>query len=413
MTKTCIIVGASHAGAQAAISVRQGGWDGDIRLIGEEADIPYHRPPLSKDYLSGAKSLDEILLRPASVYDTANVTMMLGHRVSDIDPADKRVEVDGETLLAYDKLILCTGARVRHLPVPGADLDKVYYLRDSADVRAIKAQVAEGKSAVIIGGGYIGLETAASLHKQGMVVTVLEATLRILQRVTAPEMSAFYKRVHEEEGVQILEGVSASAIQESDNPDASQGLDVLTSEGERFTADMVIIGIGVIPNTDLAVNAGLDVENGIVVNAFCQTSDPDIYAAGDVAWHHNPIYDYALRLESVPNATEQAKTIASHINGNPKPYHSLPWFWSDQFDLKLQIAGLSQGYDDVVIRGDRMGGRSFAAFYFQGDRLLAVDAVNRPREFMFTRQVLTRGQTLCKTVIGDDTADLKSAIIAD
>jgi len=403
--KHCIIIGASHAGAQLCVSLRQGGWEGDITVIGDEVDLPYHRPPLSKDFLSGNKAIEDILLRPASVYENANVVMKLGTRVGAIDRDAKTILTENGETLSYDKLVLATGARVRHLPVPGAELEGVFYLRDTNDVRAIKASVAAGRRAVIIGGGYIGLETAASLRKQGMEVTVLEAMPRILQRVTAPELSRFYKRIHSEEGVNILEGVMATAIKQS-----GDALSVKTSDEQSFDADMVIIGIGVIPNVELAEKAGLDVGNGIEVNGFCQTSDPDIYAAGDVTWHFNLIYERHIRLESVPNATEQAKTVALHMNGNPKPYNSLPWFWSDQFDLKLQIAGLSEGYDDIVIRGDIEKGRSFAAFYFKGDKILAVDAVNSPREFMFTRMALAKGQVIDKKILSDLEADLKSAI---
>ncbi len=406
MSKTCVVVGGSHGAAQFVVSLRQGGWDGEIILIGDETDLPYHRPPLSKDFLSGTKELDEILIRPASVYENANITLKLGTRVTAIDRDAKTVATDKGETIGYDKLVLATGARVRKLPIPGADDPRVMYLRDTNDVRAIKASMAEGKSAVIIGGGYIGLETAASMRKQCMEVIVLEAMDRILQRVTAPVMSDFYRRVHREEGVIIDENEMASAIDVS-----GDSLLVQTKKGNNYPADMVIIGIGVIPNSELAAEAGLDVANGIVVNEFCQTSDSDIYAIGDVTWHYNPIYDTHLRLESVPNATEQGKTAALHINGNEKPYNSLPWFWSDQFDLKLQIAGLSQGYDDIVIRGDHEGSRSFAAFYFKGDKLLAVDAVNAPREFMMTRMALTKGQTLDKALLADTEADLKSAIV--
>lgn len=406
MSQTCIVIGGSHAAAQFVVSLRQGGWDGEIILIGDEVDLPYHRPPLSKDFLSGTKELDEILIRPAAAYENANITLKLGVRVTSIDRDAKSVTTDGDEILSYDKLVLATGARVRKLPIQGADDPRVMYLRDTNDVRAIKASMAEGKSAVIIGGGYIGLETAASMRKHGIEVCVLEAMDRILQRVTAPVMSDFYRRVHTEEGVLIDENEMASAIETSEDK-----LIVQTKKGNSYPADIVVIGIGVIPNTELAAEAGLDVANGIVVNEFCQTSDADIYAIGDVTWHHNPIYDTHLRLESVPNATEQAKTAALHINGKEKPYNSLPWFWSDQFDLKLQIAGLSQGYDDIVIRGDHEGSRSFAAFYFKGDKLLAVDAVNAPREFMMAKMTLTKGQTLDKKIIADPAAELKSAII--
>ena len=307
--------------------------------------------------------------------------------------------------MPFDKLVLTTGARIRRLPVEGQDLDGVFYLRDTKDVLAIKAAVAKGKTAVIIGGGYIGLETAASLRKQGVDVTVLEAMPRILQRVTAPELSKFYKRIHIEEGTRIIEDCIAAKI----TKDGEQ-LTVHTKCEKALEADIIIIGIGVIPNTDLAEAAGLTVGNGIEVNEFCQTSNPDIYAAGDVTWHYNPIYDRHIRLESVPNATEQAKTVAAHLNEQPKPYNSLPWFWSDQYNLKLQIAGLSGGYDDIVIRGDIDSSRSFAAYYFLGDKLLAVDAVNAPRDFMMAKMALSKGKTLDKAVLSDPEADLKSAL---
>jgi 3-phenylpropionate/trans-cinnamate dioxygenase ferredoxin reductase subunit len=406
MTETCVIVGASHAAAQLCVSLRQGGWEGAITVIGDEEALPYHRPPLSKDFLAGEKNLIDILIRPGEAYETADIELKLGVRVGAINRDEKSVLTDDGDNFSYDKLVLATGARVRHLRIPGADSKAVYYLRDTKDVLAIKSKIAPGKRAVIIGGGYIGLETAASLRKQGMDVTLLEAMPRVLQRVTAPELSHFYKRVHREEGVEILDGVVASEISS-----LNDRLSVFTSCQQNFDADMVIIGIGVIPNIELAEMSGLVVGNGIEVNSFCQTSDPDIYAAGDVTWHHNPIYDRYVRLESVPNATEQAKTVANHINGNPKPYNSLPWFWSDQFDLKLQIAGLSEGYDDLILRGDIKNSREFAAFYFKGDKLLAVDAVNSPREFMLGRMVLGKGKTLDKKAITDQSADLKTAII--
>ncbi len=402
MSKSVIIVGASHAAAQTCVSLRQGGWDGKITVIGDEAVLPYHRPPLSKDFLSGRKEIDDILIRPAEAYASANIEMRLGVRIASIDREAKTVTTTEAEVLAFDKLVLTTGARIRRLPVSGQNLENVFYLRDTADVLAIKAKAEVSTSAVIIGGGYIGLETAASLRKQGLEVTVLEAMPRILQRVTAPELSSFYKRIHTEEGVRILENVAASEIQK-----IGDQLSVLTKCEQSLNADMVIIGIGVIPNIELAKEAGLSVENGIEVNEFCQTSDPDIYAAGDVTWHYNPIYDTHIRLESVPNATEQGKTAAAHINGKPKPYNSLPWFWSDQFDLKLQIAGLSTGYDDVVIRGDIETGRSFAAFYFKADRFIAVDAVNAPRDFMFGKMSLTKGANIDKVKLADGNTALK------
>lgn len=405
MTQSVVIIGASHAASQTCVSLRQGGWEGTITVIGDEAELPYHRPPLSKDFLSGQKSIDDILIRPSSTYETANIDMRLGVRVGSINREDKTVLTDDGDVIDYDKLVLTTGARIRRLPVPGEDLDNVFYLRDTVDVLAIKAKAETAKTAVIVGGGYIGLETAASLRKQGLEVTVLEAMPRILQRVTAEALSTFYKRVHNEEGVTILENVVASEIKEH-----GDHLRVVTSCEQDLQADMVIIGIGVIPNVELAEAAGLKLGNGIDVNAFCQTSDPDIYAAGDVSWHYNPIYETHVRLESVPNATEQGKVIANHINGKPKPYNSLPWFWSDQFDLKLQIAGLSTGYDDVVIRGDNENSRSFAAYYFKDGKFIAVDAVNAPRDFMFGKMSLTKGVNLDKARLADESQDLKSCV---
>jgi len=406
MTKTCVIIGASHAAGQCVVTLRQSGWNGDIILIGDEPNVPYHHPPLSKDYLSGEKTSDELLIRPEEAYAAANVTLKIGTRVTAIDCDAKTVVTDKDETIAYDKLVLATGARVRKLPIDGADLPSVFYLRDMADVTAIKGAMTSATRAVIIGGGYIGLETAASLKKLGLDVTVLEAMPRILQRVTAPELSEFYKRIHSEEGVRIVEDTIASKIWKSD-----EGLIVTDKAEKTYEADFVIIGIGVIPNMELAEEAGLECGNGIIVNEFCQTNDPDIYAIGDVTWHYNIKYNRHLRLESVPNATEQAKVAANHICDKPKAYDSLPWFWSDQFDLKLQIAGLSNDYDDLIVRGDREGSRSFAAFYFKGDKLLAVDAVNSPREFAMTRMVLSKGKTLDKKKVADESLALKDAIL--
>ena len=402
MTKTCIIIGASHGGGQAAISLRQSGWDGDILLIGEEPVLPYHRPPLSKDFLQGGKDLEALLIRPQESYETANITTITEHQAVILDREHKVVHLKGDHVFNYDKLILAMGARPRPLPIPGADLEGVFCLRNADDVMQIKASLETTKKAVIIGGGYIGLETAASLKKLGVSATVLEATPRILQRVTAPLMSDFYRRVHGEEGVEIIENCAANGIEQT-----KDGLRVKTSAG-AFDCELVIVGIGVIPNTELAERSGLEVSNGIVVDDHMQTSDPDIYACGDMVWHYNKIYDRHIRLESVPNATDQAKIAAANIAGGDKTYNALPWFWSDQFDLKLQMAGLSDGYDDIVVRGDSLASRSFAAFYFAKERLIAVDAVNRPQEYMFGRKMIPLGKTIDKKALADEETPLKS-----
>lgn len=406
MTERVIIIGASHTASQLCVSLRQGGWNGDIIVIGDEAVPPYHRPPLSKDFLLGNRSIEDILIRPAQSYTDANIKLRLGERVTKIDRDAKTVLLTNGDELSYTKLVLATGARIRKLPIPGADLPNVFYLRDSADVKAIRSRTASAKNAVVIGGGYIGLETAASLRKLGLNVTVLEAMSRILQRVTSPELSSFFRRLHTEEGTHILEEVMASEIRKS-----GDALSVKTKCGQEFPADIVVIGIGVIPNTELAEAADLKVSNGIEVNEYCQTNDPNIYAAGDVSWHYNPIYERHMRLESVPNTTEQAKVTAAHINGKETPLKALPWFWSDQYDVKLQIAGLIDGYTDIVIRGDINKGREFALIYFKDEALLAVDAVNSPQSFMMGKMTLTKGKTLDKTIVADMNAPLKSALI--
>jgi 3-phenylpropionate/trans-cinnamate dioxygenase ferredoxin reductase subunit len=288
--------------------------------------------------------------------------------------------------LTYDKLALCTGASAIQLALPGADLPGVHYLRSLADVESIKQHLDAVTQVVIIGGGYIGLEAAASLRKLGREVRVLEAAERLLQRVTAPQVSAFYQRVHTQAGVVIHTGTVAQAF------DGDHGLrQVICADGQRFAADMVIIGVGVKPNTELAVAAGLAVDNGIVVDEYCQTSEPNIVAAGDCASQWNPRFGQRLRLESVPNAMEQAKAAAASICGKQQSQQSLPWFWSDQYDLKLQIAGLNAGHDHVVLRGDHRTGRSFSAFYLRQGELIAADCINRPADFVATKALLNQG----------------------
>ncbi len=398
----CIIIGASHAASQAAASLRQQGWQGSVTIIGDEPFLPYHRPPLSKDYLSGAKGLDDIFIRQQSFYEKANVHFMLGVKAVGINRDEHTVTLDDGERLHYDKLLITTGARVRKLNITGSDLGGVMYLRDLNDVHHIREFTGKGKNAVIIGGGYIGLETAASLRKLGMEVTVLESMPRVLQRVTAPEISAFYTRVHSEEGVRIVTDVQVESLEGDTEVKA-----VVCKDGTRYPADLVVVGIGIIPNVELAEEAGLKVDNGILVDEFCRTSDPDILAAGDCTSHHNPIYDRQLRLESVQNANDQAAVAAHTICGKEKPYNALPWFWSDQFDLKLQICGLSQGYTDVVIRGDVNSGRSLSAFYLDGDRLLAVDAVNRPQDFMIGKRLITEKRPVDQAKLADESIPLK------
>ncbi|MGV6806858.1 MAG: NAD(P)/FAD-dependent oxidoreductase [bacterium] len=398
----CIIIGGSHAAAQLAPSLRQSGWQGKITIISEEPFLPYHRPPLSKAYLDGSIGLEQVQIRPEQFYEKNDIDLLLGSSVTAIDRESKTVTLHDGGTVPYTKLALTTGAKVRKLSIPGAELEGVHYLRDMGDVHQIKHFIGEGKSAVIIGGGYIGLETAASLRKLGMDVTILEAMPRVLERVTTAEVSAFYTRVHREEGVKIITGAAVEHLSGSEHVQA-----VVCGDGTELPADLVVIGVGVIPATELAEAAGLETNNGIVVDEFARTSDPDIVAAGDCTFHYNPIYDRELRLESVQNATDQAKVAARTLCGNLERYNALPWFWSDQFDLKLQIAGLSQGYDQVVIRGNTESGRSFSAFYFANGKLLAVDSVNRPKDYMLTRKALTEGKSISPEQVSDESLDLK------
>lgn len=379
-----VIVGASHAGAQLAANLRREGWSGEVVLIGDEGGLPYHRPPLSKGYLAGKNGLDDLLIRGADFYEKQHIRL-LNATVEAIHRSAKRVSLSTGDTLTYTKLALCTGARARRLPTPGVDLPGIHYLRTAADVELIRAAATPGRRVVIVGGGYIGLETAASLCSLGMNVTVLEATERVLERVTAPEVSAFYTRIHNGEGVEIRTHALVEAF--SGNGRVQE---VVLAGGEPIPADLVIVGVGVVPNTELASAAGLSVDNGIVIDDQARTSDPDIVAAGDCTSHTMARYGSRIRLESVSSAGEQAKIAAATICGKHSAIAALPWFWSDQYDLKLQIAGLNAGYDEVLLSGDPSRERDFSCFYFREGELIAADCVNRPRDFMSSKRAISQ-----------------------
>lgn len=408
MSESVIIIGASHTGSQLVASLRQNGYEGRIMLIGDETVLPYHRPPLSKGFLSGGKSMDDILIRPAGSYESAEIDIQLGKRVVAIDRQAKTISLDNGESLAYSKLILATGARVRPLPIPGADGPNVFYLRNSQDVDDIRDRISSTKRAIIIGGGYIGLETAASLRQEGLEVTVLEAMPRILQRVTSTTMSDFFRRLHTEEGAIIHEDTLATYIETSND-----GVIVHTQNGMALKADLAIIGIGVIPNAELAEEAGLTVGNGIEVNENCQTTDPDIYAAGDVAFRYHRFSGRSLRIESVPNTTEHAKIVAAHITEKPIPNDTVPWFWSDQYDVKLQIAGLSDETDTIIARGQTDQGRSFAVFSFKDGELVGVDAVNDPKSFMGGKMAMSKSWSFDLEKLANPEIALKDARIIE
>lgn len=401
-SQSAVIIGGSHAAVQLVISLRQNGWEGQITVVSEEPHMPYHRPPLSKAYLAGDSSEEQLALRAPAAYEKLDVNFMLGVSVTRIDTQAYKLELDNNQTLPFSKLALCTGARARPLPIPGADLQGVHYLRTMDDVGGIQQSAASAKTAVIIGGGYIGLETAASLRKLGIAVTILETESRLLKRVASETTSEFYLRLHQQHGTDIRCNTMATAIE---GDAAVTG--VVCGDGNKISADVVIIGIGVIPNTELACDAGLDVDNGVLVNEFAQTSHRDIVAAGDCTNHPNPMLKTRLRLESVPNATEQAKAAAASICGIEKQYAELPWFWSDQYDVKLQIAGMNQGYTDAVIRGDS-GSSSFSVFYLKDNLILAADCINRPKDFMLAKKLIMQGKPTEAAALADETTELKT-----
>jgi 3-phenylpropionate/trans-cinnamate dioxygenase ferredoxin reductase subunit len=383
--KTVVIVGASHAAVETIASLRKFGWSGEIVLVGDEPTLPYQRPPLSKAYYKGDVAAEKLLIRPESFYEKNDVTIKLGLRVESIDRKRSSVSLSNGEIIKYSHLVLAVGTRARQLPIDGAELDNINYLRTKGDVDAIKSQLQPGSKLLIVGAGYIGLEVAASAVKQGVEVVVFEAMDRVLARVTSPQISAFYQLIHQQEGVDIRLNASLTKFVKS-----GSGLIANTADGEKISFDTAIIGIGVIPNTELAEEAELECDNGIVVNEYTQTNDAKIFAIGDCSNHHNVIYDRRIRLESVPNAMEQAKVAAATICDKGQAYNQLPWFWSDQYDVKLQTAGLFQDHDQVVLRGDQTL-RKFSAFYLKQGKLIAVDALNSPAEFMLSKKLITNG----------------------
>ena len=396
-----IIVGAGHAAGQAAASLRQEGFVGAITILGDEPRIPYQRPPLSKQYLAGEQGLDRVFLRPEKFYADKDITVRPGVRVERIDrTAQALTTASGETL-AYERLLLATGSRPRQLKLPGSELEGVHYLRTIADVDAIKADMAPGKRVVVVGGGYIGLEVAAVCVEAGLEVDVLEMEQRILARVTTPAMSDFYHHLHEGRGVRIHTGAQVTGFSGNGRVSAVQCGDA------SFAADFTVVGIGIVPNVELAQVAGLDCDDGILVDERCRTSDPAIYAAGDCTNHPNPLLGRRLRLESVPNAMEQARVAAANLCGKDREYAAVPWFWSDQYELKLQMVGFSGDGDTDVVRGE-MAANQFAVFYLNDGVIVAADAVNSPKEFMLCRRLV--GQRADPAVLADPSADLKSLL---
>ncbi|MBN7786418.1 FAD-dependent oxidoreductase [Ponticoccus gilvus] len=393
-----VVVGAGQAAASLVAKLRSGGYTGQITLVGEEPVVPYQRPPLSKAYLLGEMDLDRLFLRPAEFYAAQNVTLRLGSRATGIDRAARTVTV-GQDALAYDDLVLCTGALPRRLPEAiGGALGGVYAVRTLADVDAMAPRFQKGARVLIVGGGYIGLEAAAVAAKLGLTVTLVEAAPRILQRVAAPETSDYFRALHQSHGVDIREGTGLVKLTGDGQVTGAE-----LSDGTRLEIDFAIAGVGIAPDTGLAEAAGLEIDNGILVNARGQTSDPAIWAAGDCAAF--PQAGAVMRLESVGNAIDMGELVAENILGAGRAYAARPWFWSDQYDTKLQIAGLNAGYDQIVTRRAEDGALSH--WYYAGDRLLAVDAMNDSRAYMVGKRLIEAGRTADKAVVANPSADLK------
>jgi 3-phenylpropionate/trans-cinnamate dioxygenase ferredoxin reductase component len=404
--KRVIIVGAGQGGGETAQRLRQGGFKGEITLIAEEPYAPYQRPPLSKAYLKGELSMERLLLRPQSVYAEEHISLLSPLKAVWIDRANKRVRVEGGRELPYDALVLATGARPRKLPLVGADLDGVHLFRTAADADAVRPRFVPGAKLVVIGAGYIGLEVAAVARQCGLSATIVETAVRPLARVTSPEVAGFFLDEHTRQGVRFVLGGQPAVIRGEERVTG-----VRLADGMEIEADLVVAGIGVTPETTLAQQCGLQVDDGVVTDRQCRTSDPAIFAIGDCARRPMPHYeDRMCRLESVHNAVEGGKIVAATLLGHSHA-EECPWFWSDQYDLKLQIAGLFQGYDHVLFRGV-MADRAFAAFYYKGEKLIAVDAVNRPGEYLGAKMLIQTARTVPPHVLEDTSRPMKEIVAA-
>ena len=396
-----VVIGAGQAGSSCVVKLRNGGFEGRVTLIGAETVPPYQRPPLSKAYLLGDMALERLFLRPESFYAEHDIDLRMGTHVDAIDTNAQNISIQGETL-NYDDLVLTTGSVPRYLPASiGGDLDGVHVVRDLVDVDAMAPRFVKGAKVLIVGGGYIGLEAASVAAKMGLQVTLVEMADRILQRVAAPETSDFFRNLHKGHGVDIREGIGLDRLL-GDGVVSGARL----SGGSEIDVDFVIVGVGIAPGSALAEAAGIAIENGIKVDAQGRTSVPNVWAAGDCASF--PYRGGRIRLESVPNAIDQAECVAKNIMGVEKDYVAKPWFWSDQYDVKLQIAGLNTGYDRVITR--RTDADSVAFWYYRGTKLLAVDAMNDPRGFMVGKRLIEAGKSPDPSLIEDPETDMKALL---
>ncbi|MGH6964644.1 MAG: NAD(P)/FAD-dependent oxidoreductase [Phenylobacterium sp.] len=397
-----VILGAGHAGGTAAALLRQYGFEGPITMVGEEPIPPYQRPPLSKAWLKGEADADSLALKPLEFYPEHNIDFRASTRATAINRGDKTVTLSEGSVVSYDILIIATGARAIALPIPGSDLEGVMFLRTAADAELLKATVGPGKRLAVVGGGYIGLEVAASGRALGADVVVLERETRLLARVACETLSTFFKAYHEDHDVTFELGCSVTAFEGKDGHVTG----VVLADGRVVACDAVVVGVGATPNDEIAREAGLDTARGIVVDLETRTSDPAIFAIGDVAHRPMPIYDRMFRMESVPNALEQAKQVAAAITGRPAPAGEAPWQWSDQYDLKLQIAGYAFDVDEILVRGDPASGK-FAVFHLKGDLVQSVEAINSPPEFMMGKQLILGRKPISKLKLADPSVSMK------
>jgi 3-phenylpropionate/trans-cinnamate dioxygenase ferredoxin reductase subunit len=401
-----VILGAGHAGGSAAAFLRQYGHEGPIILVGDEPIPPYQRPPLSKAWLKGEADADSLALKDLDWYAENNCELRLNTRAVSLNRGARTIALsDGETL-SYDLLIIATGARARRLTIPGADLKGVLELRTAADAESLKAALGQGKRLAVVGGGYVGLEAAASARALGAHAMVLEREPRILARVACEALSSFFTDYHRAQGVNFELGVQIEAFEGEDGHVRR----VRLADGRAVECDAVLVGIGAIPNDEIAKDAGLECVNGIVVDLAARTADPSVFAIGDVTHRPLPLYDRQVRLESVPNALEQAKLVAGAICGRPAPAPEVPWFWSDQYDLKLQIAGMPFDADQIIVRGDPATAK-FAVFHLKGDQLQAVEAVNAPPEFMMGKQLIANRKSLSRERLADPSVSMKEVAL--
>ncbi len=409
MSETAIIIGGGHATAELATSLRDQGWTGPIAVYTQENRFPYHRPPLSKAFMAGTTAAENLSIKQPAAYEKAAADFHFGVTVTAIDAAAHTITLQDGSVVGYARLALATGSRARTLHVPGAEAAahaaNYLTLRTLEQAEAIRARLIPGARVVVIGAGYIGLELAASAVGLGAHVTVIEAQDRVLARVTGAEVSHFYEAAHRAAGVDLHLSTGVASLQVVDQ----RVTGVTLSNGAVVQADLVVVGVGVEPNTALAAAAGLQIDNGIAVDQFCRSSAADIVAAGDCTSHPSDLYGRRIRLESVPNALEQARTAAATMNGKERAYQQAPWFWSDQFDLRMKSVGLLQGYDQVVLRGDPAT-RSFCAFYLQGTRVLAVDTINRAPEFLLAKRIVAEQLQIPAAVLADDSTPLKEAL---